>query len=195
VLHTGAVLSLADEARFLEERDRVPYGAVLWPAAIALAHELASRAETLRSARLLELGAGIGLPGIVAASLGARVVQTDRHPVALAMCARNAERNHVAGIEHRRVDWGEWTDVARYDLIVGSDILYAESKHDDLRRIFAANLSPGGRVLVADPLRPMSVRFLEAIEADGWTIGFSKWNVGESGEPRQVAIYDLTMGE
>ena len=41
---------------------------VLWPAAIALAHEVAERADTLRGARVLELGAGTGLPGIVAAT-------------------------------------------------------------------------------------------------------------------------------
>ena len=193
MLHTGAVLSLEDEARFLEEqRDRMPYGVALWPAAIALAHELASRADSMSGARLLELGAGTGLPGIVAASLGAAVVQTDRHPAAMAMCTRNAERNRVAGIVHRLADWAAWDDTGRYDLIVGSDILYAESKHEDLRRILVENLAPGGRVLVADPLRPMSVRFLEAVDSDGWTIGFARWKVGEEGTPRPIGVYELT---
>ena len=46
ILHTGAILSLADEQRFLDpaqEQPHLPYGTVLWPAAIALAHEIASR--------------------------------------------------------------------------------------------------------------------------------------------------------
>ena len=94
ILHTGAILSHADEERFLGgDQPRVPYGIVLWPAAIALAHEIATRA--LRGTRVLELGAGTGLPGIVAASLGARVVQTDRQDVAPYVCKLNAQRNGV----------------------------------------------------------------------------------------------------
>ena len=50
------------------------YGVTLWPSAIALAHDLAARGNRLRDLRVLELGAGTGLPGIVAASFGARVI-------------------------------------------------------------------------------------------------------------------------
>src|SRR6476469_8467937 len=65
-LHTDAILTHADEARFLnQESQRLPYGVVLWPAAVALAHELASRADALPDMKILELGAGTGLPGIV----------------------------------------------------------------------------------------------------------------------------------
>ena len=54
ILHTGAVMTPADEAHFLRElRDRLPYGVALWPAAIALAHEVASRAEAFRGTRVL----------------------------------------------------------------------------------------------------------------------------------------------
>ena len=83
ILHTGAILSHDDEERFLRgDQPRLPYGIALWPAAIALAHEIAAR--SLSGMRLLELGAGTGLPGIVAATLGARVVQTDKNAAALA---------------------------------------------------------------------------------------------------------------
>ncbi|HYD52199.1 MAG TPA: methyltransferase domain-containing protein [Gemmatimonadaceae bacterium] len=193
ILHTGALLTFDDEQRFFRERrDTMPYGVVLWPAAIALAHELAARGRALDGLTVLELGAGTGLPGILAASYGARVVQTDRHRLALAVCRRNAERNGVAGVEHRAADWSEWTDDARYDLIVGSDILYAETTHPYLRRLFASNLANGGRVLVADPFRAMSLRLLEALDADGWTIALAKWTVGEAGAERPIGVFELT---
>lgn len=101
ILHTGAILTHEDEKRFLDPKQpRLPYGIVLWPAAIALAHEIASR--PMSGLRVLELGAGTGLPGIVAASLGARVVQTDIQEVALFVCKKNAERNGVSAfVEHR----------------------------------------------------------------------------------------------
>jgi predicted nicotinamide N-methyase len=124
--------------------DRLPYGVALWPAAVALAHELGTRAVAFPGRRVLELGAGTGLPGIVAASFGARVVQTDRDELALALCRRNAEWNGVAAIAYRRADWTAGDDGGRYDWILGADILYGEALHPPLRRIFESDLGPGG---------------------------------------------------
>jgi predicted nicotinamide N-methyase len=193
ILHTDSVLSYADEARFLrEQKERLPYGVVLWPAAIALAHEVASRADALRGARVLELGAGTGLPGIVAASLGARVVQTDRHELALSVCRRTGARNGVKSLEYRAADWSRWDDADTYDLILGSDILYRDATHPELRRIFETNLAPGGRVLLTDPFRAPSLGLLEAMDGDGWTVTLSRWSVGEEGTPRPVGLYELS---
>lgn len=191
ILHTGAVISHAQEVDFLrgETTTKRPYGIVLWPAAIALAHELATR--ELAGLRILELGAGTGLPGIVAASRGARVVQTDRQQLVLHVCRRNAERNGVSSIEHRLADWTAWDDAERYDLILGSDILYAAALHPHLRHIFEANLAPGGAVLLSDPFREASVRFLEAMEAAGWRVTMDKWTVGVTPPPRPVGVFAL----
>lgn len=192
ILHTGAVLTYADEEHFFRElMSRLPYGVALWPAAIALAHEVASRAEAFRDTQVLELGAGTGLPGIIAASLGARVVQTDRHEVAMAVCKRNGERNGVGGIEYRMADWTSWNDRGRYEWIIGSDILYMEAMQPHLRQIFESNLAPGGRVLLSDPFRDVSFHLLEALEASGWAISLSKWSVGEDAEPRSIGLFEL----
>lgn len=192
ILHTGAVISVEQEVAFLrgESTTKRPYGIVLWPAAIALAHEVAARA--LAGRHILELGAGTGLPGLVAASLGARVVQTDRQQLALHVCRQNAARNGVTSIDHRTADWTAWTDTDRYDLILGSDILYAESLHPHLARIFDANLAPGGTVLLSDPFREASLRMLEAMEAAGWHVTMDKWTVGITPPPRPVGVFALT---
>ncbi len=194
ILHTGAVISYAEETAFLvgEATTKRPYGSVLWPAAIALAHALAAR--DIAGKRILELGAGTGLPGIVAASLGARVVQTDRQNLVLHVCKLNAARNGVTTIEHRIADWTTWEDAERYDLIIGSDILYAENLHASLRRIFEANLAPGGVVLLADPFRKSSMSMLEAMEGEGWRVTMDKWTVGVAPPPRPVGVYALTRG-
>lgn len=195
ILHTGAVLTLADESHFFRElRDRLPYGVALWPAAIALTHEVASRAEAFRDKHVLELGAGTGLPGIVAASFGGRVVQTDRHELALSICRRNGELNDIQTIEYRLADWTTWNDTRRYEWILGSDILYGETLHPYLRRIFEANLASGGRILLADPFRAVSLRLLEELEENGWTISLSKWSVGEESAPRAIGLFELAPG-
>jgi methyltransferase-like protein 23 len=196
VLHTSAVLSYADELRFLADgAKRSPYGVALWPAAIALAHEIASRPDSFSGRRVLEIGAGTGLPGIVAASFGARVVQTDRHSAAMCMCMRNGSYNAVDTIEYRLGDWTTWDCAEHYDWVIGSDVLYAERVHPDLRRIFETNLFPRGRVLLADPFREPAVRFLHTLEEDGWQVGLTKWSVGEEGTPRPIGIFELSRSE
>jgi predicted nicotinamide N-methyase len=192
IVHTGAVLTRADELRLLNQTvDRLPYGVALWPSAIALAHEVATRGAAVRGRSVLELGAGTGLPGIVAATLGGRVVQTDRDELALSVCRRKGERNRADAIAYRRAEWTAWDDPVRYDWILGSDILYGEPLHPELRRIFDANLAPGGRVLLADPFRAASLRLLEAMEADGWTVVMTRWDVGEEVTPRPIGVFEL----
>ena len=77
VLHTEAVLSLDDETRFLDEQaGRMPYGVVLWPAAIALAHDVVERgdagtlggpnvAHVFASGRVRELAPGSDVSDLV----------------------------------------------------------------------------------------------------------------------------------
>jgi methyltransferase-like protein 23 len=189
ILHTGAILSHEEEEQFLRgDQLRLPYGIALWPAAIALAHDLAAR--ELRGARMLELGAGTGLPGIVAAALGARVVQTDRNAAALVVCRRNADGNGVV-LEQRAADWTDWKEAETYDFIVGADILYADSVHPQLRHIFESNLAPGGRLLLSDPFRSESIELLQAMEADGWNVAFNKWTVGIAPPARPIGVFEL----
>lgn len=193
VLHTGAVLSLDEETEFLHgPQRRTPFGAMLWPSAIALAHEIAARAAEFRGRSVLELGAGTGLPGIVAAALGSAVVQTDRTELIAHVCRLNGERNRLGGIEYRVADWAEWADPTRYDWVVGSDIVYADTQHAHLRRIFEAGVAPGGRVLLSDPYRPPSMPLLEGLEAGCWRVRHSRWTIGEGEAARAVGVYELT---
>jgi predicted nicotinamide N-methyase len=193
ILHVSNVLSHQEESKFLLElSDLLPYGVTLWTAAIALAHDVASRRDDFRGTRVLELGAGTGMPGIVAATHGARVVQTDRNELAMSVCRRNIALNGVETIEQRIVDWTDWNDAGKYDWILGSDILYGKDMHPHLRRIFESNLAPGGRVLLSDPFRSTSFNLLETLEADGWAIKISKWSIGEESDPRPIGVFEIS---
>jgi len=137
--------------------------------------------------RVLELGAGTGLPGIVAAARGAHVVQTDIQSLALHLARRNAERNGIA-VEHRTADWTAWTDATPYDLVIGADILYAPDLHAPLRAIFERNAA---EVLIGDPYRAAALGLLEAMERDGWRVSLTKWTVGVTPPPRPVGVFAL----
>ena len=76
---------LIDESAF-DEDEFLPYWAELWPSGIALARAVA--ALELAGARVLELGAGLGLPSLAAALGGAEVLATDWADDAVALAPR-----------------------------------------------------------------------------------------------------------
>jgi predicted nicotinamide N-methyase len=188
------MLSYSHESHYmLAMADPLPYGIALWSATITLGQDIILRADEFKGKHVLELGAGTGLPGIVAASLAAKkVVQTDKNNLALTLCKRNCELNHIKTIEHRLADWTKWNDTNQYDWILGSDILYAVDTHLHLQQIFESNLAPGGRVLISDPFRGGSIRLLETIEERGWSIKISRWTVGQETKPRTIGIFELS---
>lgn len=62
--------------------------------------------------------------------------------------------------------------------------------HPALRRVVAASLAPGGRLLLADPFRPGSLRFLDALEAEGWSVTCSRWEVDDI----TVGVFEAAPG-
>jgi predicted nicotinamide N-methyase len=157
--------SLLDEHAF-EQEEYLPYWAELWPSALALARAIAGR--SLRGARTLELGCGLGLPSIAAALAGGRVLATDWSQEAVAMTATNADRNGVA-LDTLVCSWTEpepLVERAPWDLILASDVLYEARNADALLELLPRL---GTDVWLADPGRKPAERFLAAA-AETWTI-------------------------
>ena len=157
--------ALLDEEAFQQE-EYLPYWAELWPSSLALARMIAGR--SLRGARTLELGCGLGLPSIAAALAGGRVLATDWSPEAVEVAATNAERNG-ADLETLVCSWTEPEPLlarAPWDLVLASDVLY-ERRNGDALLPLLPRLGP--EVWLADPGRPAAAPFLEAARRD-WEI-------------------------
>jgi methyltransferase-like protein 23 len=161
VQNQDQLLSLADGLAHL------PYGLLLWESAVALAQHLVQVPALVANKRVLELGAGVGLPGLVARTLGAEVWQTDRLEEAITLAELNARENDVGGVHRFCGDWEQWTDERRYDVILGADILYETAAHAALAAIVDSRVAPQGRVLFADPGRPQALAFLAKLENQG----------------------------
>ncbi len=192
-LHTGVIVTWENEQAFFAqpEEQRLPYGAILWPASIALAHELVSRADELKGKRVLELGAGTGIPGIVAESLGASVVQIDRSEVAVHLCQVNAQRNDSKRLTVLKEEWDTFHSEEKFDFILGADVLYVTTMHDRLRAMCSQYLAPSGSALFSDPFREQSLPMLEALEQqDAFRVSLAKWSVTVAQGQRSIAVYE-----
>lgn len=73
------------------------FGDYVWPSARYLGELLCLNSDIVKGKKIVELGCGPGLPGIVASKLGAEVVLTDKSspPSILQNCRENASANGV----------------------------------------------------------------------------------------------------
>lgn len=149
--------------------DAFPYGLLLWDASVVLADTLAEMGP-LEGLSVLELGAGVGLSGLAARQLGGDVVQTDHAGEALALAQYNARLNGIDGVRQALADWEHWEMTDRFNLIIGSDILYDGSAHGPIANVLSASLADGGMAVLTDPGRTATPFFLRDMRAAGWRV-------------------------
>ncbi len=161
---------LIDEAEF-EVDERLPYWAELWPSGRVLADKLATM--DLAGMRVVELGAGVGLPSVVAALRGAQVLATDWYEPALRFAAHNARAAGVP-LATALVDWRDpppdLVDTAPFDVVIAADVLYEPRNAEPLVALVGRITAPQGTVMIADPRRPDAIPFLEALVGAGWDL-------------------------
>lgn len=127
-------------------------GLTLWSTSKQLCEYLLAYPELVRNRHLIELGAGLGAVGIVANKLGARrVVLTDGDTDTLDNMRRNVASNCTAeGVVCQQLLWGRNVEQFReqhapsqgFDIVVGSDIFYAQDSLLPLFQTILALLSP-----------------------------------------------------
>jgi predicted nicotinamide N-methyase len=152
-----------------EESGAMPYWAYLWPSARSLAqvvHDLPFEPNT----HVLELGCGLGLPGLVALARGARVHLTDREPLALRFAELSAQASGLP-LDRLRVSTLDWAnpgqDSDRYSLILAADVLYERPLLPLVVESINRHLAPGGRALLADPVRPSADEYPDLVKSLG----------------------------
>ncbi|XP_071767417.2 protein N-lysine methyltransferase METTL21A isoform X1 [Centroberyx gerrardi] len=131
--------------------------AVVWDAAVVMCMYLELGQVELKGKVAIELGAGTGLVGIVAALLGAKVTITDREP-ALEFLAANVKANvpqgSVAAVSE--LTWGEALErypAGGFDLVLGADIVYLEDTFVPLLDTMQHLCSDTAAVLLACKIR------------------------------------------
>lgn len=166
VLQPSEAADLPDDGP-VEWAPLVPYWSVLWRSGVALGRELAA-GPPLDGQHVVELGCGLGVPSLVAARAGARVLATDGDEEALEMVERNARENGL-GVATALVEWDVGDQLAArapFDLVLAADVLYERTSVALLLELLPRL---GRDVLLADPGRPAASEFLEQAAVQ-WSI-------------------------
>ena len=145
-----------------------PIFGVLWPAAIALAQDMSEMA--VDGISILEVGCGIGLPSLVLQRRGANITASDYHPLAEEFLRYNAEINDLPHVKFHNAPWaGPNPDLGRFDLIIGSDLLYEPGHPVLLSTFLACHSNKISRVILTDPGRSRCGQFSTKMAVEGYT--------------------------
>ncbi len=118
---------------------------------------------------VLDLGCGMGLAGTVAAMLGADVTFADIESESLLFALLNG-LSYNPRVRARRVDWQSDDLEQRFDLIIGSDVLYERSQWGHLDAFFRRHLAKNGKIILGEPGRQTGDIWLDWIADKRWTL-------------------------
>ena len=190
------IRSLLDRQQFadpLGEAERVgissaawPLFGLVWPSGVQMAGRLAARllARGMRPGeRILEVGCGLALASLVGHRAGADVTASDCHPLAGALVAANLRLNGLPPMKYRHGDWVDAPDgrglpartaepalQGRFDLIIGSDVLYERDVTAGLAGFIGRHAQQAVEVWIVDPDRSNRPAFNRKMRDAGFVL-------------------------
>lgn len=167
-----------------------PLWAKIWPASWVLAGFLAEM-PVAAGKNWLEIGAGVGLVSIVAASFGHRIIMTEFNPDALQFAHANAVINGCPRLPIRRLDWNRPGLAEAFDYIVASEVTYKKEHVAALLKLFRTYLKPDGMVYLAGEMRRVSRDFYQHLES-AFDIRVQKKILRSGGEETAVFLFQMT---
>jgi predicted nicotinamide N-methyase len=192
--------ALLDDPIVLEAHERdeyMPYWADLWPAARMLAKAVAKEdwskyPKTGEKLEALELGCGLGVPGLTALACGLRVIFSDYDLTAVRFAAGNARRNKLFDFKAMPLDWRSPPAKLRVPIILGADLTYETRNIDPLVKLIRQVLLPGGVCLLTDQDRTPAPLLREQLGYAGLRYETETVRAGEPGGYRlQGTLYRI----
>jgi predicted nicotinamide N-methyase len=161
----------------------LPYWADLWPAARMLA-KVVVRESWPAGLEALEVGCGLGLPGVAGLSRGLRVTFSDCDATALHFAADNARLNGFNDFATLQLDWRRPPGGIQFPLLLASDLIYEMPNVPALVALIKQMLRPDGECLLTDQDRVPSHVLRDTLTAHGLWFTTQTMRAGEPGGRR-----------
>ena len=126
----------------------LPYWGKIWEASILLAAYLIAQ-PVVPGRKILEIGTGLGVSGLFAASCGHDVTLSDHKEEIIRFIRANTLLNNLDSVPVISVDWTQPASNQLYDWIVGSEVVYHRSTYDSMVQFLQQSLKPSGTIFLA----------------------------------------------
>lgn len=150
--------------------ENIPYWAELWPASIGISSYIVEEKLIFKGKAVLEIGCGLGLAGICAKYVGAKVLMTDYLEEALEIACENWKLNFDDAPNVIQFDWRKPDLKQQFDIVIGSDILYDQANFPFLLKLFSEIIQDDGILILSDPKRSHARNFLKELENLGFVV-------------------------
>lgn len=141
----------------------------LWPAGRILAGAMV--AFDIVGKRILEIGCGLGLSSLVLQRRCADITASDHHPLAKAFLQDNAALNGLPEVVYCDLPWlAEDAALGRFDLIIGSDVLYEHPHVALLAALLQRHAQAGAEIIIADPGRGFGNPLSHALRSQDYRV-------------------------
>lgn len=190
------LLKIADLEEFLDGKDpfadvsEFPFWIRLWDSAMVLSYVLGGQKNT-QDKRLLELGAGLGAPGLAAAAAGYNVTLSDYEDIILDFQRVSAAASQLQGVDFCHFDWLNPPALEPFDVLAGAEILFREEFFEPLLNVFQTCLKDDGQIFLAHDSKRQSLgKFLKLAQAD-YDIGLKEQEIKRDGKKVTIIINRL----
>lgn len=140
-----------------------PYWAQVWPAAIGLCHFIEDHLFYIKNKKVLELAAGLGLPGIFCARFAKQVCISDIEPAAISFMQQSVLHNKLVNVDCQVIDWNDLQGVAIPEILLLSDINYEPVQFKKLLLVIRYFLSNHCTIILSTPQRLMAKDFINQL--------------------------------
>ena len=130
-----------------------PFWAKIWASSRAMTLFLESEPTWIQSKRVLELGAGIGLPSFKLAYDAMEMTISDYNAEAVELLEKNIDFLGLKHAKARCLDWNDFPEDITADTLLLSDINYDPSQFKPLLNLILKFLDSGSTVIIATPER------------------------------------------
>jgi predicted nicotinamide N-methyase len=145
-----------------------PLFGVIWASGEVLAQFMSD--YEVEGKRILEVGCGIALASLVLNQRKADITATDYHPETESFLKENVRINSGAPIPFERTGWADnESTLGRFDLVIGSDLLYEREHALLLSAFISQHAKPDCEVIIVDPGRGQIAAFSKQMERLGFT--------------------------
>lgn len=140
-----------------------PHWTKLWPAALAMGDFIQQHPELVQDKNVLELAAGLGLPGLVAARYAKTVCCSDYLEEAVDSMAKSAKHLQLTNVTCEVLDWNHLPVDLTTDVLLLSDVNYDPDQFVRLYEVLLGFLRQGTLILLTTPQRLLAKPFIEKL--------------------------------